>query len=137
MPWKCVGLVLNIDLVRCVFFNWVTFNFVNCGNQKQNLVHVNPSPDNKLFNWSNLRITDWLPKLVFQQLKTFVLINFFLWSLMTYLQGKRNLLIIELIYFKSMSNNHGYDVGKIHLLSKQVSEGIDKVFIAMYYAITK
>lgn len=56
---------------------------------------------------------------------------------MTYLQGKRNLLIIELIDFKSMSNNRGYDVGKIHLLSKQVSEGIDKVFIAMYYAITK
>lgn len=52
---------------------------------------------------------------------------------MTYLQGKRNLLIIELIYFKSMSNNRGYDVGKIH----QVSEGIDKVFITMYYAITK
>lgn len=92
MPWKCVGLVLNIDSVRCVFFNWVTFNFVNCGKQKQNLVHVNPSPDNKLFIWSNLRITDWLPKLVFQQLKTFVLINYFLWSLMTYLQGKRNLL---------------------------------------------
>lgn len=98
---------------------------------------MNPSPDNKLFIWSNLGITDWLPKLVFQQLKTFVLINYFLCSLMTYLQGKRNLLIIELIYFKSMSNNRGYDVGKINLLSKQVSEGIDKVFIAMYYAITK